>query len=103
MVAEAARLRDMHPSDVAAVVRALPVAQRRQLAEAMDDERLADVLEELPEAEQLRLIEDLDLDRLIGVLDEMEYDDLADLLGEMPPHQRSTRSSPRWTRKRPRS
>ncbi|HEX4980693.1 MAG TPA: CBS domain-containing protein [Ilumatobacteraceae bacterium] len=89
MVAEAARLRDMHPSDVAAVVRALPVSQRRQLAEAMDDERLADVLEELPEAEQLRLIEDLDLDRLIGVLDEMEYDDLADLLGEMPPHQRS--------------
>jgi CBS domain-containing protein len=74
MVAEAARLRDMHPSDVAAVVRALPVSQRRQLAEAMDDERLADVLEELPEAEQLRLIEDLDL---------------ADLLGEMPPNQRS--------------
>ena len=89
MVAEAARLRDMHPSDVAAVVRALPVSQRRQLAEAMDDERLADVLEELPEAEQLRLIEDLDLERLIGVLDEMEYDDLADLLGEMPPNQRS--------------
>ena len=47
--AEAARLRDMHPSDVAAVVRALPLEQRRLLAAAMDDERLADVLEELPE------------------------------------------------------
>ncbi len=89
MAAEAARLRDMHPSDVATMVRALPLSQRRQLAEAMDDERLADVLEELPEAEQLRLIEGLDLDRLIGVLDEMEYDDLADLLGEMPGEQRS--------------
>jgi CBS domain-containing protein len=88
MAAEAARLRDMHPSDVATMVRALPLSQRRQLAEAMDDERLADVLEELPEAEQLRLIEGLDLDRLIGVLDEMEYDDLADLLGEMPGEQR---------------
>jgi len=66
----------------------MPLAQRRQLAASMDDERLADVLEELPETEQLRLIEGLDLDRLIGVLDEMEYDDLADLLGEMPPHQR---------------
>ncbi len=87
--AEAARLRDMHPSDVASVVRALPLLQRRQLAEAMDDERLADLLEELPEAEQLRLIEDLDLDRLIGVLDEMEYDDLADLLNEMPQQQRA--------------
>jgi CBS domain-containing protein len=88
MAAEAARLRDMHPSDVAGVVRALPVSQRRQLAEAMDDERLADLLEELPEDEQLRLIEGLDLDRLLGVLDEMEYDDLTDLLSEMPDQQR---------------
>jgi CBS domain-containing protein len=90
MAAEAARLRDMHPSDVAAVVRALPLVQRRQLAEAMDDERLADVLEALDEVEQLRIIEGLDLERLVGVLDEMEYDDLADLLGEMPVQQRDS-------------
>lgn len=89
MEAEVARLRDMHPSDVAHIVRTMPLAQRRQLAESMDDERLADVLEELPETEQLRLIEGLDLDRLVGVLDEMEYDDLADLLGEMPTQQRA--------------
>ena len=88
MAAEAARLRDMHPSEVAAVVRALPLAQRRQLAAAMDDDRLADLLEELPEEEQVRLIEGLDLDRLVGVLDEMEYDDLVDLLGEMSGEQR---------------
>ena len=84
MAAEAARLRDMHPAEVAAVVRALPLAQRRQLAAAMDDDRLADLLEELPEEDQVRLVEGLDLDRLVSVLDEMEYDDLADLLGEMP-------------------
>lgn len=89
MAAEAARLRDMHPSDVAGFVRAMPLVQRKQLAEAMDDERLADLLEELPEAEQLRIIEGLDLERLINVLDEMEYDDLADLLAEMPGDQRS--------------
>jgi MgtE-like protein/CBS domain protein len=87
--AEAARLRDLHPAEVATIVRAMPLARRRQLAAAMDDERLADVLEELPEDEQLRLVEALDLDRLIGVLDEMEYDDLVDLLGEMPGEQRS--------------
>lgn len=83
MEAEAARLRDFHPAEVAAVVRALPDAQRRQLAEAMDDERLADVLEELPEEEQVRIVEGLDRERLVGVFDEMEYDDLADLLGQM--------------------
>ena len=72
-----------------AFVRALPLTQRRQLAEAMDDERLADLLEELPEAEQLRIIDGLDIDRLVNVLDEMEYDDLADLLAEMPGEQRT--------------
>jgi Mg/Co/Ni transporter MgtE len=85
MQAEAARLREFHPAEVAAIVRALPIDQRRQLAEAMDDERLADVLEELPEEEQVRIVEQLDRDRLVGVFDEMEYDDLADLIGEMAP------------------
>jgi CBS domain-containing protein len=87
MQAEAARLRDSHPSDVAAIVRAMPTDQRRQLAEAMDDERLADVLEELPESEQIRIVEGLDRERLVRVFDEMELDDLADLLGEMPTAQ----------------
>ncbi|NCZ88129.1 MAG: hypothetical protein EBY92_02850 [Actinobacteria bacterium] len=49
VAAEAARLRGMHPSDVAAVIVALPIEQRRTIAAAMEDERLADVLEELPE------------------------------------------------------
>ena len=84
MAAEAARLRGLHPSDVAAAVRSLPLAQRRQLAEMMEDDRLADLLEELPEAEQLGMIEGLDLERLLSVLEEMEVDDLADLLAEMP-------------------
>ena len=83
MQAEAARLRDVHPAEVAAIVRALSADQRRQIAEAMDDERLADVLEELPEEEQVRLVESLDRDRLEGVFNEMEFDDLADLLGKM--------------------
>jgi CBS domain-containing protein len=87
--AEAARLRDMHPSDVAHLVLNLPLPQRRQLAEAMEDDRLADVLEELSEAEQLRLIADLDLSRLVSVLEEMEYDDAVDLLAEMPGEQRT--------------
>jgi CBS domain-containing protein len=89
VAAEAARLRNMHPSDVAAFIAALPIEQRRMIAAAMDDERLADVLEELPEEEQLRLIEGLDLDRLNGVFDEMEFDDLADLLAKMGSEQRT--------------
>src|SRR4051812_7449604 len=85
---EVAQMREMHPSDVAQKVRALPLERRRQLAEVMEDERLADVLEELPEAEQLRIIEGLDPDRVAHVLEEMEPDDAADLLGEMSGEQR---------------
>lgn len=87
MEAEAARLRDFHPAEVAAFVRALSNEKRRQIAEAMDDERLADVLEELPEEEQVRIVESLDRDRLEGVFYEMDFDDLADLLGQMPKPQ----------------
>jgi CBS domain-containing protein len=89
VAAEAARLRNMHPSDVANFIASLPIEQRRTIAAAMDDERLADVLEELPEDEQLRLIEGLDLDRLNSVFDEMEFDDLADLLARMGNEQRA--------------
>jgi len=46
-------------------------------------------LEELPEDEQLRLIEGLDMERLTNVFEEMEFDDLADLLVQMPGEQRS--------------
>lgn len=87
--AQAAALADLHPSDVAARIRSLPPAQRRQLADALDDERLADVLEELSESEQLRIIENLGRERLLSVLEEMEWDDATDLLAEMPGEQRS--------------
>jgi CBS domain-containing protein len=89
VAAEAAALRDLHPAEVAAKVRSLPLHHRRQLANVMEDERLADLLEELPESEQLRIIEGLDLDRLTSVLEEMEYDDAADLLAEMSGEQRT--------------
>ncbi len=80
---QVAALRDLHPSEVATRVARLPLAQRRQLAEAMDDPELADLLEELPEDEQVRLIQDLGVERVAIVLAEMEADDAADLLAEM--------------------
>jgi Mg/Co/Ni transporter MgtE len=79
---QAANLGGLHPAEMAASLRRLPLSRRRLLAEALEDERLADLLEELPEDEQVRLVEGLDHDRLGRVLDEMEADDAADLLGE---------------------
>jgi CBS domain-containing protein len=85
---QAAALSQLHPADMAAQLRKLPLGRRRVLAEALEDERLADLLEELSEDEQVRLVEGLDRERLARVLDEMEADDAADLLGELPEQRR---------------
>jgi CBS domain-containing protein len=79
---EAATLGGLHPAEMAAAIRKLPLSRRKVLAAALEDDRLADLLEELPEEDQVRLVEGLDQERLARVLDEMEADDAADLLGE---------------------
>jgi Mg/Co/Ni transporter MgtE len=55
-----------------------------EVAEELDDERLADVLEELPEDEQIEIIQELDDERAAEVLDLMEPDDAADLMANLP-------------------
>ena len=83
-----AGLRDMHPTDLAGVVESLPVAGRRQLADALHDEELADVLQEMPEADQIGFLAGLGIERIADVIEQMEPDDAADLLAEMPAGER---------------
>jgi CBS domain-containing protein len=81
---QAAELGGLHPAEMAAAIRHLPLSRRQNLARELEDERFADLLEELAEDDQLRLIEGMDLERLAGVLDEMDADDAADLIAELP-------------------
>ncbi len=78
----------MHPSDLASAVEAMPVAGRRQLADALQDEELADVLQEMPEQDQAGFLAGLGVERIADVIEEMEPDDAADLLAEMPADER---------------
>jgi CBS domain-containing protein len=82
------RLREMHPTDLATAVEAMPAPRRGQVVEALQDEELADLLEEMPEEDQIRLLGLLGLERTADVVEEMEPDDAADLLAEMAPEQR---------------
>jgi len=82
------QLREMHPTDLANAVKALPDARRRQLIETLHDEQLADVLEELPERDQVRVLVGIGLERGADVVEEMQPDDAADLLAELPSEQR---------------
>ena len=85
---QAAELDRLHPAEMAAAIRQLPLSRRQILAAELEDDRFADLLEELSEDEQVRLIEGMDLERLARILDEMEADDAADLLGEFPEGRR---------------
>jgi Mg/Co/Ni transporter MgtE len=79
-----AALEEMRPADLANVIHDLPAKRRREIAAALDDERLADVLEELPEEDQVEILGNLDQERAADVLEEMSPDDAADLIAELP-------------------
>jgi CBS domain-containing protein len=79
-----AELRELHPADAATQIAAMSEDERQAVAEAMDDEDLADLLVELPEDEAVAVIEHLDRERAADVLEEMDSDDAADLLAELP-------------------
>jgi Mg/Co/Ni transporter MgtE len=74
----------MRAADVAAGLRELPLKRRYEVADALDDERLADVFQELSESDQRDLLHHLDSDRAADVLEAMDPDDAADLLAELP-------------------
>lgn len=73
----------MRAVDVASTLHELPTKRRYEVAEALDDERLADVVEELPGDDQKDLIAHLDEERSVDVLEAMNPDDAADLLAEL--------------------
>ncbi len=74
----------MRAADVAQALHELPLKRRHEVAQALDDERLADVVQELPEDDQTDLLMHLELERAADVLEAMDPDDAADLLGELP-------------------
>jgi Mg/Co/Ni transporter MgtE len=80
----------MRPADLAGVLRELTSKRRREVALALDDERLADVLEELDASDAKELLATLDGDRAADVLEAMGPDDAADLLSDLPAEQAET-------------
>jgi Mg/Co/Ni transporter MgtE len=73
----------MRAVDVATALHDLPSKRRYEVADALDDERLADVIEELPDDDQKDLLAYLDDERAADILEAMDPDDAADLLSEL--------------------
>jgi Mg/Co/Ni transporter MgtE len=77
-------LAGLRAADLAAPLQDMPNKRQQEVAEALDDERLADVLEELPEEDQINILTGLTDERAADVLERMNDDDAADLLRELP-------------------
>lgn len=74
----------MRAADAANMFRDLEGDRRHELADALDDEKLADVIEELSEDDQMDVLTHLDEARAADILEAMDPDDAADLLSELP-------------------
>ncbi|WP_406232762.1 magnesium transporter MgtE N-terminal domain-containing protein [Nocardia sp. NBC_01009] len=85
-----AQFEGMRPADVAHLLRELPEKRRIEVAEALDDERLADVVQEMPDDDQVELLGHLEVRRAADVLEAMDPDDAADLLGELSTGERES-------------
>jgi Mg/Co/Ni transporter MgtE len=78
---------NMRAADLANLLHELTPKRRKELAAALEDDRLADVLEELPDDDRVEIVASLGGERAADVLEEMDPDDAADLLAELPPEQ----------------
>ncbi|MDQ2837267.1 MAG: CBS domain-containing protein [Actinomycetota bacterium] len=77
-------LAGLRPADLAAQMQDMSDKRQQEVAEALNDDRLADVMEELPEEDQINIITGLTDERAADVLEKMNDDDAADLLRELP-------------------
>jgi Mg/Co/Ni transporter MgtE (contains CBS domain) len=80
----AEKLHELHPADLAEIVRDLNKLESGQLLDTLDVQHLADTLEEVEPEFQAELVEHMSDEKVADLLEEMEPDEAADLLGDLP-------------------
>jgi len=80
----AEKLHELHPADLAEIVRDLNKLESGQLLDTLDVQHLADTLEEVEPEFQAELVEHMSNEKVADLLEEMEPDEAADLLGDLP-------------------
>src|SRR4030042_4541370 len=78
------KMADLHPADLAEILRDLTRQEGSKILETLDIETLADTLEEVEPDFQASLIERMSDERVADLLEEMAPDEAADLLAELP-------------------
>ncbi len=80
---------DLHPADIAELLRKLNIKQAEWLFNLIDDkEKKADVLMELDEEDRKKLIEHMEPEQIGEFIDELDTDDAVDLIQELDEEDR---------------
>ncbi len=74
----------LHPAEIALLLESLPPTQRELAWELVDRELDGDVLVELSDEVRAELIDDMDTHEIVAAAEGLDFDDLADLLAEVP-------------------
>ena len=74
----------LHPSEVARLLESMPLQERAAIWEMVSSNVEGDVLVEVNEEVRDGLIEGMDTEALVAAADGMEFDDLADLVADLP-------------------
>ena len=84
------KLGDMHPADIAEVIRSVPDENAVAIVRLLNEEIRSDVVAELEQEEREKLLEELPATEIAeSVVTKMDSDDAADLLSELPPEKQS--------------
>lgn len=81
------RLKEMHPSDIAAEIESLELDEIREVFRNLSDDTTADVITELPQELQTELMENMRIERVTEIIPEMYSDDAADALSDVSPER----------------
>ena len=74
----------LHPSEVARLLESMPLQERAAIWEMVSSDVEGDVLVEVNEEVRDGLIKGMDTEALVAAADGMEFDDLADLVADLP-------------------
>jgi magnesium transporter len=77
-------VRDLHPADLAVLLRRLPEEAAATLLDWLPEEQASLALTEIEGTRRTDLLEEWNADEIVAILDGMDSDDAADLLADLP-------------------
>ncbi|MBI1283131.1 MAG: magnesium transporter [Thiobacillus sp.] len=78
------RVTVLHPADIAYILEALPLDERRQVWNLVDAEHNGEILLEVSDSVRESLIQDMDKAELLAAAESLDTDEIADIAADLP-------------------